>query len=110
MAWTIDEALDDDLIHLDNRNDDLGVYEFRVGELSKIVTVLLSRLPTSDRARFYRSHNIKTPAQTYQYSQNSTIWDDLPYALHQAVNGITSHYRHAVEKGLVPADSWLVES
>jgi hypothetical protein len=110
MAWTIDKALDDDLIHLENRNDDLGVYEFRVGELDTIVSVDIGRLPSSDEAKYHRSHNIKTPKQAGPHRQSRPYWDDIPYALHQAISGITSHYRDAVKAGHKPDESWLVRS
>jgi hypothetical protein len=110
MAYTIEKALDDDLIELVNRNDDLGIYEFRVGVLDTIVTVEIGCLPTSERARYHRSHDIKTPSQAGPYHQSRYVWDDVPYALFQAIDSITSYYRMGVKDGYAPQESWLVET
>lgn len=109
MAWTIESALDDKDIEIVNRNDDLGVYEFTVGELSPVVTVTVSLLPDGRRARFHRSHAIKTPTQGKPYRPSRDFDDDLPYALHRAIASITEYYREAVEEGHKPSDDWLVE-
>jgi hypothetical protein len=110
MAWTIEKALNDDLIHIVNRDDELGVYEFRVGDIETIVTVEIGRLPTSERARYHRSHNIKTPSQSHPYHQSRPHWDNVPYALHQAISSITDYYRMGVKDGYAPSKSWLVEN
>ena len=110
MAYTIERALDDKLIELVNRNDDLGIYKFRVGVLDTIVTVEIGRLPASERARYHRSHDIKTPSQAGPYHQSRYDWDDVPYALFQAINSITSYYRMGLEDGHTPDESWLVET
>ena len=109
MPWTIENALSDDLITMVHRDDDFGVYEFRVGSLETVVTVEVRRLPTSEAAVFTRSHSIKAPGQAGAYKSSRPYWDDIPYALHQAIDGITSYYRAAIKEGHVPKESWLVE-
>lgn len=109
MPWTIDNALNDDLLDIVERNDEYGEYAFRVGELETVVTVTVRRLPQSEQATFRRSHSIHTPVQLAPYHTSRSYWDDVPYALHQAINGITSYYRQAVEAGHSPSESWLVE-
>ena len=109
MLWTIDSALDDDLIHLIARNDDMGIYEFRVGELKTIVTVEVGRSPSSERGRYHRSHDIKTPLQAGPYHQLQMFWDDVPDALHQAIGSITGYYSLAIANGHKPQEDWLVE-
>ncbi|WPZ30778.1 hypothetical protein T8A63_07385 [Sulfitobacter sp. OXR-159] len=108
LGWDIEDALDDDLITIVHRDDDLGVYEFRVGELQAIVTVQVSRLPTSERAIYYRSHAIHTPIQATPYHQSRSTWDDVPYALHQAISSITDYYSDATRAGHAPEEAWLV--
>jgi hypothetical protein len=109
MLWAINSALDDDLIHLIARDDEMGIYEFRVGKLKTIVTVEVGRLPSSERARYHRSHDIKTPIQAGPYHQRPFCWDDVPYALHQAIGSITTYYRLAIADGHEPQEEWLVE-
>ena len=109
MYWTVDRALDDDLIHLIARDDDMGIYEFRVGKLKTIVTVEVGRLPSSEHARYHRSHDIKTPIQAHPYHQRPFWWDDVPYALHEAIGSITTYYRMAIADGYEPQEEWLVE-
>ena len=108
MAWTLDTALDDESINVINRNDHLGVYEFRLGDLETVVTIQVTRLPASDEAVYHRSHAIHTPTQAGPYHQSRPYWDDVPYALHQAVSSITQYYRDAVKAGHRPQESWLV--
>ena len=108
MAWTIDDALDDSLIEIVNRDDSLGIYEFRLGQLDTIVSVQVSRLPGSDKAIYARSHAIKTPVQAGPYHQSRPYWDDVPYALHQAISSLTQYYEQAVSAGHEPKESWLV--
>ncbi|TPK70774.1 hypothetical protein FJ527_28275 [Mesorhizobium sp. B2-4-18] len=108
MAWTLDNALEDGSISIVERNDAWGVYKFRVGSLSPVVTVILCRSPVSDETRYERSHNIKTPVQLGPYHQSRLFWDDPAYALHQAVDSITSYYKEAVAKGHDQQDAWLV--
>ena len=110
MPWTLDKALDDDLITFTHRHDALGYYEFRVGNLKTVVTVQVSRLPKSEEARYILSHAIKTPTQAGPYYQSRGYWDDVPYALHQAISSLTQYYREAVKAGHEPQESWLVES
>ncbi len=109
MLWTIDSALDDDLAHLFARNDDMGIYEFRIGRLKTVVTVEVGRLPSSERGRYHRSHDIRTPLQTGPYHQRPFCWDDVPYALHEAIGSLTAYYELAVAEGYEPKEEWLVE-
>ena len=107
MAWTIDSALDDDLINDLIRYDKIGTYEFRIGDLDTIVTVEVSRLPAREEAVYRRSHDIHTPVQAGPYHQSRPYWDSVPYALHQAIDSLTSYYRDAVKAGHTPNENWL---
>ena len=108
MAWTFDEALADDLVTVVTRDDSVGTFEFRVGELETVITVELGRFMDSDWTKFRRSHAIKTPLQAGPYLP-SRDFDDYPaYALHRAIDSITNYYRQAVRKGLTPSKEWLV--
>jgi hypothetical protein len=110
MAWTIERALDDKHVHLINRNDELGIYEFRIGDLKTIITVNIDLSLSGDRAKYHSSHTIKTPLQRAPYSQSRDHFDDKSYALHNAINGITLYYEKAAHTGLTPTESWLVKN
>lgn len=108
MAWTIENALEDDLVDIVNRDDHLGIYEFRLGGLETVVSVQVSRLPDSNEAVYHRSHAINTPTQAGPYHQSRPYWDSVPYALHQAISSLTQYYDEAVKAGHDPQESWLV--
>ena len=109
MPWTIDKALDDPDIEVVDRHDEMGSYAIKVGSLSPVITIELGRFMNSDTTKFIVSHAIHTPEQAGPY-RTSKPFDDYPaYALHRAVDGITSYYRSAVKAGHKPKDSWLVD-
>lgn len=109
MPYAIDSALDDADIQVIERNDDLGEYMITIGSLETYVYITISLLPDGQRARFERSHAIHTPVQAGPYLASRPYWDDLPYALHQAISGLTQYYRAAIAEGHKPQESWLVE-
>jgi hypothetical protein len=108
LAWTIDSALGDRSISIDERNDAWGIYRFRVGDLKTIITIKLCRSPVDDETRYERSHDIETPTQIGPYSASHVFWDDPPNALYNAISGITEYYRQAVIAGHAPSETWLV--
>jgi hypothetical protein len=110
VAWTIDSALDDSSISIEERNDAWGLYRFSVGDLKTIITIKLCRSPVDDKTRYERSHDTHTPTQIGPYNSSRLFWDDPPYALHNAISGITEYYRQAVSAGHAPSETWLVEN
>jgi hypothetical protein len=108
MAWTVDSALDDDLVEVVDRNDAGGEYVVQIGTLTTLVTISLRRLLNSDDVEFIVSHAIKTPVQAGPYWTSRPFDDDPAYALHRAINGITSYYRQAIQAGHHPREEWLV--
>lgn len=108
MPYTLENVLRDDTITVIERDDDRGLYKFRLGELTPVVTIILYRSLISEETRYERSHAIKTPLQAGPYHQSRLFWDDPAYALHQAIDSITQHYKDAVSEGYTPLDSWLV--
>jgi hypothetical protein len=110
LPYTMDSALEDDLITVEDRNDDLGSYAVRIGTLQTTVYIDLGRLLRSDNVKFRTSHSIHTPVQVGPYRTSRWIEDDAAYALHRAIDGLTSYYREAVEKGHTPQESWLVRN
>jgi len=50
MLWTLDSALDDDLVTVLDRHDDIGSYAIKIGVLNTVVYIDLGRLLTSDAA------------------------------------------------------------
>jgi hypothetical protein len=110
MPWTMDSALEDDLVTVVDRNDDIGSYAIQIGELQTIIFIDLGRLVTNDQVKFRVSHSIKTPLQAGPYRTSKVIEDDAAYALHRAVDGLTRDYRQAVKAGHTPRESWLVKN
>ena len=108
MPWTLDNALEDDLITVVDRDDSAGFYEVRVGDLNIVVAIKLSRHLDSDTTDFQLSHAINTPVQAGPYRTSTPTADDPPYALHRAIDGLTSYYRDAVKLGHTPQENWLV--
>lgn len=109
MPWTLDNALDDELVTVIDRHDDIGNYSIKIGKLETIVEIDLGRLLTSDRVKFRVSHSIHTPLQAGPYRTSRFIEDDAAYALHRAIDGLTSYYKQAVKDGYTPKESWLVK-
>ena len=110
MAWTFDNALEDDDITVIERDDSRGDYAIQVGELETIVTIELRRTLDGKYVEFRTSHAIKTPTQAGPYRTSRPFDDEAPYALHRAVDGITNFYRQAVNDGHTPVESWLVRN
>ncbi len=107
MTWTFDSALNDDDITVIERDDSHGDYAIKVGDLETTVTIELRRPLTGNRVEFRTSHAIKTPLQASPYWTSRPFDDDAPYALHRAIDGLTSYYRQAVEGGHAPSNNWL---
>ena len=106
---TFDKVLENPLVTVVNRVDEMGIFEIRVGVLETIVTIELGRYMSSDTTKFAVSHAIKTPLQGTPY-RTSRPFDDSPeYALHRAIEGLTIYYRDAVMQGHEPNEIWLVE-
>jgi hypothetical protein len=108
VAWTLDSALEDDLVTVVERNDTGGEYAVLIGSLTTLVTISLRRFLKSDDVEFIVSHAIKTPIQAGPYWTSRPFDDDPAYALHRAVNGITSYYQQAIQAGHHPSEEWLV--
>jgi hypothetical protein len=108
MPWTIDSALEDDLVTVVERDDDEGEFILRIGDLNTIVTISLRRFMNDDRTRFIVSHAIHTPSQAGPYKTSVQVADDPAYALHRAVSGLTDYFREAIKAGHKPAETWLV--
>ncbi len=108
MAYTFDDVLDDELVTVVERNDEMGEFVVRIGNLETPVSIELGRFMTSERTKFRLSHVIKTPMPAGPYRTSLPFGDDPGYALHRAIDGRTSYYRQAVEKGHEPSEDWLV--
>jgi len=109
VPYTFDSALDDDLITVVDRNDEMGSYAVKVGELETTVFIEIGRFMSSDTTKFSVSHAIHTPVNAAAPYRTSLPFADYPaYALARAVSGLTDYYRLAVEKGHKPSEKWLV--
>lgn len=109
MLRTLDDALKDDLITVLSRDDSLGIYEIRIGDLETVVTIELGRFLDSERTKYRTSHAIKTPSQAGPYWTSIPYGDDPSHALHRAIRGLTDYYRDGVKDGHRPREDWLVE-
>jgi hypothetical protein len=67
MALSIDDALDDDLVTVEERQDERGSFAIRVGQLETIVFIELGRFRSSQKTKFIVSHAIHTPSQAGPY-------------------------------------------
>ena len=108
MAYTFDEVLDDELVTVVERNDEMGEFVVRIGTLRTPVSIDLGRFMTTERTKFRLSHVIKTPMLAGPYRTSLPFGDDPGYALHKAIAGLTSYYRQAIEEGHDPCEDWLV--
>lgn len=108
MAWTIDKALDDELITVVSRNDSVGLFVILLGELETEITIELNRHLDSDMTKFQVSHAIKTPKQAGPYRTGAPYGDYPAYALHKAITGLTQYYKDAVKEGHKPTEDWLL--
>lgn len=110
MPWTFDNALDDEFIEIVDRNDEMGSYAIRLGDLETTIFIELGRFPKGEWTKFDVSHAIHTPLQMGPYRTSRPFSDDPPYALHQAISGLTQYYGDAIRAGHTPEESWLVEN
>ncbi|MFH1226724.1 MAG: hypothetical protein V1701_02320 [Planctomycetota bacterium] len=106
MGWTIESALDDDLIS--NPRKLLSGYQFTLGEIPVLITIRLYKQLNGKNVEFEQSHFIHTPIQGGPYMTSIPWNDDEASALHQVISGFTRDYNAAVKQGHKPAESWLV--
>lgn len=110
MSYTFDNVLDQDLITVIKRDDDLGRFVIRLGDLKTRITIRLCRFMSSEKTTFEVSHVIHTPTQVDAYRTSLPIAGDPAHALDRAVSGLTSYYKDAVNAGYEPCEGWLVEA
>jgi hypothetical protein len=105
---TIEEALADEWIRVHKRDDALGIYEVKLGELNTVIKIKLFQISENGPTHFELSHFIKTPQNAYRYSPSVTS-DACPgEALRRAIDSLTAFYEVAIEEGDKPAETWLV--
>ena len=110
MPYTFDNVLDQDLITVIERDDDLGRFVIWLGDLRTPITISLCRLVGSEETTFEVSHVIHTPTQADAYQTSLPIADYPASALNRVIFGLTSFYRGAVDAGHIPCEDWLVEA
>lgn len=108
MPWTIDAALEDEVIERTEKTD-YG-YSFWLIGIPTEIQVVLSINPARGGYNFHLSHFIHTPKQIGPYRPSRPWGDDEAYALRLAITAITQHYKDAVNAGLAPSKSWLVKN
>ena len=107
MMDSVDRALQNDLIKLVERHDDIGAYLVRLGALETIVTIKL-RSTWGTRTAFKQSHVIRTPEQQVPFWSCVAEGQTPAEALRRAIEGLTTYYRRAVLHGYTPTEDWLV--
>jgi len=110
MPWTIDDVLNDSLLTVEDRHDEMGSFAVRIGALQTLVFIELGRFQTSEMTKFKVSHAIHPPTQIGPYQTSIPFGTYWAYALHLAVDGLTSYYRQAVDAGHAPSENWLVKN
>ena len=110
MSYTLDSALADEAITVVDRHDGMGSFFIKVGSLETPVHIELGRFLADDRVKVDVSHSIHTPMQIGPYRTSKPWDDDAPYALHRAIEGLTSYYNQAVAAGHEPQEDWLVKN
>ncbi len=108
MVWNFNNALNDPLVTVENRIDDWGTFEIRIGSIPTVISIELGRHMTSDETKVWVSHAIHTPVQAGPYRTSRPYWDDPEYALQQTISGFTEYYNQGVKAGHTPSASWLV--
>jgi hypothetical protein len=109
MAWTVDEALDHKLVTVVDRDDKVGHYAIRIGDLKTVITIDLKPSRTiKGWTEFKQSHAMKAPGQNAPYWTSRPMNNDPGSALHQAIRGLADYYEHAIQKGHQPEEAWLV--
>ncbi len=110
MTYLIDDVLNDPLVTVEDRHDEMGSFAVRIGSLETIVSIELGRFWTSEHTKFSVSHSIHTPLQVAPYRSSHTFGDYWAYALHRALDSLLSYYRQAVTDGHMPCEAWLVKN
>jgi hypothetical protein len=106
--WSIDRALEDDLISVLDRDDAAGLYSLKIGQLSTPVTITLERRSAKGTTTYSVSHAIRTPELNEPHRATIPSDSDPERALRRAIRGLTSYYRLAVEAGHEPMEKWLI--
>jgi hypothetical protein len=110
QEWSIDRALNDDLVTVLDRDDQAGLYTIRIGDIPTPVNIALERLSASDGTGYKVSHVIKTPELAKPHRVVRQAGNNPELALRYAIRGLTSYYRLAVDAGHRPSEDWLIPS
>ena len=110
MPHTIDSVLNDPLVTIEDRHDEMGSFAIKIGALQTVVYIELGRFRTSDLTKFDVSHAIHTPSQAAPYRTSRPVGDYWEHALHRAIDGLTMYYKIAVTAGHTPSENWLVKN
>ena len=108
MSWPIERALSGGLI--ENPRKVEGGYKFNLPGLPTVITIRLEESIADEHVFFVQSHFINTPNQGGAYITSRSYADNSEWALHRAIQGIANYYKEAVDSGLTPDVSWLVQN
>jgi hypothetical protein len=104
---TFNQALAYPLFHTVSRNNDLGIFRVRIGELNTVITVKVLKFDI-DCYETRESHAIQVDFQAGPYRVRKWPHGGPGEALAEALNTYKFYYKIAVDQGLVPKERWLV--
>jgi hypothetical protein len=108
--WSIDRALNDDLVTVLDRDDQAGFYTVRIGDIPTPVNIALERRSATNATVYTVSHAIKTPELAEPYRVVRQADNNPELALRRAIRGLTRNYGLAVDAGHTPSEDWLIPS
>ncbi|MCK4829333.1 hypothetical protein KA005_77130 [bacterium] len=106
MAWTIDEALEDEAIEKFEKT--IEGFSIWLKGIPTEIKISLSYNGVRGGFNYHLSHAIQTPEQLGPYRSSRPWGDDLAYALHLAITTITQYYNISVKNDNEPSENWLV--
>jgi hypothetical protein len=115
MAWTIETALDDEVIENPRKSaeysledNQISEYQFNLRDIDAVlITIRLYKSIDGERVKFEQSHYFDTP-RLGPYGTDNPWGDYEAHALRRAARTFTEPYKEAVRQGKSPSEDWLV--
>lgn len=107
MVTTITKALNHPLIKVLDRNNELGIIKFRLGEIPTLVTLRVVR----EHAAKYSlevSHRMSTPMQPHGSLPAFRDCSSPGVAVRELVRDFIRIYETEIKSGRQPDETWLV--
>jgi hypothetical protein len=108
MFWTIDKALNVDLVTRDSVDGENGIVKFRLGVIPTLITAHVIK-KGAVKYGLEVSHKIKTAGHSL-YLPSFRDCNSPGEAVHELIMSFCEQYRSSVNSGHKPKASWLVEN